>query len=92
MKKRNVVLLDLGGVVFQSTGESNQKIHWSVISKLNDKYGHDLNVGKDKFPDFIEEYNKLTKQNLTGKEFLKEVFDTLKINSELIEIVKQKVI
>ncbi|MEO0339813.1 MAG: hypothetical protein AAF242_11415 [Bacteroidota bacterium] len=86
MKNYKVILLDLGGVVFQSTGDSNQKINWPIISKLNHKYGHDLNVGKDKFPDFMDEYNALTNQQLKGEEFLKEVFDTLAINSELIEM------
>ncbi len=87
MSKQKITLLDLGGVVFQSTGVSNEKIDWQVITQLNQKYGHDLNIREDKFPDFMAEYNAMTRQVLTGKEFLKEVFDTLEINTELIEIV-----
>ena len=90
MKLYKIILLDLGGVVFQSTGVSNSKIDWAIISALNNKYGYDLNVGKNKFPDFLKEYNELTKQHLTGKEFLKEVFDTLEINLELIKMLKEQ--
>ena len=90
MQQHKITLLDLGGVVFQSTGTSNQKIDWKVISTLNYKYGHDLNVGRDRFADFLEEYNALTKQDLAGQEFLKEVFDTLEINQELIDFLRQQ--
>jgi FMN phosphatase YigB (HAD superfamily) len=86
MKKNKIILLDLGGVVFQSTGLSNQFIDWKIISNLNNVYGHDLNIGRDKFPDFIADYNSLTKQSLSGKDFLIGVFDTLEINRELIEM------
>lgn len=66
---------------------SNEKIDWQVITQLNHKYGHALNIGEDKFPDFMLDYNAVTQQSLTGKEFLKAVFDTLEINTELIELV-----
>lgn len=84
---RKITLLDLGGVVFQSTGISNEKINWPVISGLNVVYGPDLNIGKDRFPDFMKAYNEQTGQNLSGSDFLKEVFDTLEINSALINMV-----
>ncbi|MEL6660819.1 MAG: HAD hydrolase-like protein [Bacteroidota bacterium] len=87
-KRHKLTLLDLGGVVFQSTGLSNDKIDWGIISALNHKYGHALNVGEDQFPAFLTEYNKLSKQSLTGAAFLKEVFDTLEINKELIDIIR----
>jgi len=87
MAKQSIILLDLGGVVFQSTGISNEKIHWQLISQLNHKYGHELNIGKDLFSDFLLEYNDQSDQNLSGKEFLKCVFDTLEINRELIEFI-----
>lgn len=90
MQKRKIILLDLGGVVFQSTGISNKKIQWDVITQLNYKYGHELNIGMDKFPDFLFEYNQLTSQTLKGEEFLKEVFDTLKINQELIDLIRKE--
>ena len=90
MKKRRITLLDLGGVVFQSTGISNEKINWEIISRLNNKYGYELNIGKDRFLDFLEDYNELTNQNLIGKDFLKEVFDTLEINHELIKMIKNE--
>ncbi len=89
MNNHKITLLDLGGVVFQSTGTSNNTINWKIISALNNKYGHDLNIGANRFPDFLKEYNELSKQNLTGGEFLKEVFDTLEINTELIEYIRQ---
>ena len=90
MKKHKITLLDLGGVVFQSSGISNKKIDWKIINSLNYKYGHELNIGENKFPMFLAEYNQRTKQRLSKIEFLKEVFDTLKINAELIEIIKAK--
>jgi len=90
MKQRKITLLDLGGVVFQSTGVSNKKINWEIISRLNKKYGDKLSRGEDKFPDFLNEYNQLTKQSLVGKEFLKEVFNTLEINKELIEMIRKE--
>jgi len=90
MHKHSITLLDLGGVVFQSTGISNAIIHWDIISTLNHKYGHDLNVGKDVFPDFLRDYNLATQLQLTGDEFLKGVFDTLEINQELIDLIKHK--
>ena len=86
---RKVTLLDLGGVVFQSTGKSNKQIQWKIISELNHKYGYELNIGEDKFSNFLEEYNEITKQYLSGKEFLKSVFDTLEINTELIDLIRE---
>ncbi len=90
MKKKKIILLDLGGVVFQSTGISNQIINWKVITKLNSKYGYELNIGKDKFPDFLSEYNQLTNQTLTGIRFLESLFNTLQMNRELVELIRQK--
>lgn len=90
MKKQKITLLDLGGVVFQSTGVSNELINWDTISILNHKYGHDLNIGADVFPVFMDDYNKLTKQSLTGDEFLEAVFDTLEINQELIDMISKE--
>lgn len=87
--KTKVALLDLGGVVFNSTGRSNEKIDWSIISKLNYKFGHQLNIGEDIFGDFMEAYNVHTQQNLTGSEFLKLVFDTLEFNEELIKFLSK---
>jgi HAD superfamily hydrolase (TIGR01509 family) len=86
---RKIILLDLGGVVFQSSGVSDDIIKWDIINKLNHKYSYELNIGKDKFPSFLKEYNEQTNQHLSGQEFLKAVFDTLEINTELIEIVKE---
>ena len=84
---RKITLAYLGGVVFNATGESNEKINWTVISQLNHKYGHGLNIGKDLFPTFMKEYNIRTGLNLSGPAFLKAVFDTLEFNSELVEMV-----
>lgn len=84
---RKITLLDLGGVVFNATGASNDQINWEVITKLNHQYGHNLNIGLDQFPDFMADYNKMTQQHLNGAAFLKAVFDTLDFNSELVEMV-----
>ncbi|MEZ4883953.1 MAG: NIF family HAD-type phosphatase [Chitinophagales bacterium] len=89
MKPQKITLLDLGGVVFQSTGTSNEKINWEIIHQLNHKYGRDLYVGVSKFPDFMGEYNELTQQSLLGEEFFQLLFNTLKINTELIEFIRK---
>lgn len=78
------ILLDLGGVVFNSTGISNKTIDWKIINELNHKYFYDLNIGKDFFPNFMIDYNTLTQQNLSGQDFLKNIFDTLEFNESLI--------
>ena len=84
------ILLDLGGVVFQSTGKSSERIDWKIISGLNKKYGHGLNLGEDLFPAFVNEYNQETGLNLTGKQFLEEIWKTLTINQELLDFLKPK--
>jgi HAD superfamily hydrolase (TIGR01509 family) len=84
-----VILLDLGGVTFQSTGVSNEVIDWKIISQLNNIYGHDLNVGKDRFPEFMKDYNRLTGQSLSGAAFLEGVFDTLVFNADLVQLLSQ---
>ncbi len=76
---RKATLPDLGGVVFQSTGISNQKIDWNIISQLNYKYGHDLNIGKDMLPQFFSEYNQLTNQQLKKDDFLKNSYKNVYI-------------
>lgn len=85
--KSKTVLLDLGGVVFNSTGESNEKIDWTIITELNYKYGHRLNIGDDVFGDFMADYNQLTQQKISGASFLKLVFDSLEFNQELIDFL-----
>ncbi|MEM1217756.1 MAG: hypothetical protein AAGH79_02545 [Bacteroidota bacterium] len=90
MKKRPITLLDLGGVVFQSTGQSNATIDWAIITALNHQYGHALNIGEDRFPDFLQDYNQQTQQVLSGPEFLRAVFDTLAINQPLIDWLRQR--
>lgn len=85
LAKRKLVLLDLGGVVFQSFGKSNNEIKWDAISKLNRRYGADLDIGEDLFGNFIDDYNKLTDQQLQGSEFLEKVFDTLDFNKVLVD-------
>lgn len=87
MKKRNIALLDLGGVVFQMFGESNQEIDWKIIWKLNEKYG--TKTGGLDFVNFLIEYNQLTNQDLKEEKFLEKVFDTLDFNQELIEFIKR---
>jgi len=83
------ILLDLGGVVFQSTGTSNDRIQWDVITKLNHRYGHQLNIGEDLFGAFMRDYNEMTSQVLSGADFLKAVFDTLSFNHELVNFLQK---
>lgn len=85
--KKKIVLLDLGGVVFQLSGKSNEEVNWKIIWELNSKYGAEMDLGGNGFGDFLVEYNKLTNQNLKGTEFLEKVFDTLDFNEELIEFL-----
>jgi len=87
MKQKKIALLDLGGVVFQSKGDSNSTINWSIIGELNRQYGYELNIGYDRFPAFLKDYNARTQQSLGGRDFLQNLFDTLEINQELIGIV-----
>jgi len=87
MKKRTI-LLDLGGVVFQSKGISNRKIDWDVIWKMNEIYGPMMDLGEKALPEFLREYNNQTDQSLEAEEFLKEIFDTLTFNKSLIEALK----
>jgi len=82
------ILLDLGGVTFQSTGQSNDTIDWSVISPLNRKYGGKMSVGDVDLPTFLAEYNAATNQQLTDVEFLDAIWDTLKMNTELVDYLK----
>lgn len=84
-----LVLLDLGGVCFESSGINNAYIDWVTINQLNNIYGHRLNLGEDLFPAFLKDYNRLTHQELEGFEFLKHVFDTLTFNNELVEGIRK---
>jgi FMN phosphatase YigB (HAD superfamily) len=85
-----ILLLDLGGVVFQSTGRSSELIDWAKVGQLNRKYGHQLNIGADLFPTFVAEYNALTQQELDGPGFLKAIWETLEMNQELVEYLKAR--
>lgn len=87
--KKKIILLDLGGVVFNSTGTSNLEIDWKVITDLNHKHGFKLNIGEDVFPLFMKDYNERTRQSLSGADFLRLIFDTLSFNSELIEMLQE---
>ncbi|MEL6941598.1 MAG: hypothetical protein AAFO82_02940 [Bacteroidota bacterium] len=87
MNKKKIALLDLGGVVFQMFRKSNREIDWEMIWNLNEKYVTE--TGGLDFPNFLLEYNELTKQTLKGEEFLEKVFDTLDFNKELIEFIKR---
>ncbi|MEO0470259.1 MAG: HAD-IA family hydrolase [Bacteroidota bacterium] len=84
------LLLDLGGVVFESSGRESQFIQWKQIGKLNHQYGHDLNLGKDYFADFLRDYNHLTGQHLSGEAFLQAIFDTLDFNHTLVDCLQKR--
>jgi len=82
------LLLDLGGVVFTASGSYNSKIDWHIINELNEVYAHDLNLGKDVFPDFLNAYNQKTDEGLDGNEFLDNLFSTIAFNEELVSFAK----
>lgn len=88
--KEKAILLDLGGVVFESTGQSNAKINWTIIGQLNQKYGTKLNLDAVPFIDFLSEYNILTRQNLKKSEFFDSIFNTLTFNQELIDLLRDR--
>lgn len=78
------ILLDLGGVVFESVGKSSPIIDWKIVSALNNKYGHQLNIGTLEATVFLAEYNAQTHQNLSLEQFLEAIFDTIQFNQELV--------
>lgn len=84
------ILLDLGGVTFQSTGVSNDIINWEEVSKLNQKYGGQMSVGQVALPVFLKEYNAATNQALTDTPFLEAIWDTLEMNTELVEYLSAR--
>ena len=84
MTDKPICLLDLGGVVFQATGASNDQIDWVVISELNRIYGLRFNIGEDVFPQFMADYNSKTGQKLSGSKFLELLWQTLEFNEELV--------
>jgi len=90
MSNYKIILLDLGGVVFQSTGISNEAIDWQIITKLNKKYRTELDLGEGSLTDFLADYNNLTHQSLTSELFLKNLFDTLTINTALISMLQRR--
>lgn len=83
-----IILLDLGGVVFQPTGHSNEQIDWDIVNQLNTKFSLELNLGADTFQEFIDEYNLLTEQSLTGLQFLQFIFENVQMNEALIEFLR----
>lgn len=89
MNKKKIVLLDLGGVVFQMSGKSSETISWEIIWKLNNKYGSQMDLGGTGFSDFLIEYNNILGQNLSSVDFLQGVFDTLDYNEELIKFLQK---
>ena len=88
-RKHKIVLLDLGGVVFESTGISNDLIHWEVVTELNYKYGYQMSAGEDLFETFLIEYNQKANQQLSGPAFLEAIFDTLQFNRELVDLIRK---
>lgn len=84
MNSNMIVLLDLGGVVLQPNQLPNSCINWKIINQLNTKYE---SGDKYTFSELHQEHNKLTAQQLSHDEFLSEIFKTLQVNTELIEII-----
>ncbi len=79
-----VILLDLGGVAFSSTGIDIPGIEWKIISALNYKYGSEMCVGKNAFPAFLKDYNSQMNLDWSGDKFLVEIWKTLTFNHELV--------
>lgn len=90
MKKKPPILLDLGGVTFQSTGISNEVINWTEVSKLNYKYAREMSVGDVGLPAFLADYNAATNQQLADMEFLDAIWDTLEMNTELVDYLNAR--
>lgn len=88
MNQHRTILLDLGGVVFLPSKVDHPKVNWPIIHQLNAIYAKDLNLGADVFPGFMKEYNALTQQELSGDEFLDQVFQSVAFNEELLQILK----
>lgn len=88
--KKPPILLDLGGVTFQATGTSNELIDWSEVSPLNRKYGGGLSTGEVPLSTFLAEYNAATNQGLGEQEFLEAIWDTLEMNTELVDYLKTR--
>lgn len=55
--KKRIALLDLEGLLFQSIDRSNEKIDWKIISNFNEKHESQMDLGENKFQDFILDYN-----------------------------------
>lgn len=90
MRKLPPILLDLGGVTFQSTGVSNEVINWTEVSKLNYKYAREMSVGDVGLPAFLADYNAATNQQLADMEFLDAIWDTLEMNTELVDYLRTR--
>ena len=82
------LFLDLGGVVFTSSQETVSSVRWDVVNNLNYIYGHDLNIGRDVFPKFLNDYNSKAGTSFTTFEFLDHLFTTITYNEELVSFVK----
>lgn len=90
-RNKNIVLLDLGGVVFQINNTRSKKIDWKIINTLNDIYEKGQQpMTKNAFSALLSSYNQLTNQSLGEIEFLEAFYSTLSINWELIDIIKEK--
>ena len=83
-KKLPTILLDLGGVTFNSTGNDIPGINWKIISALNHKHGSRMCIGEDAFPDFLADYNRQMNMQWSGAKFLEEIWKTLTFNHELV--------
>jgi len=82
------ILLDLGGVVFNYSGRESETIKWDVVLELNVKFDK-LSLGEDTLENYLAEYNNRTNQSLAPKEFLREIWDTLDYNEELLKYLSQ---
>ncbi|NNF35728.1 MAG: hypothetical protein HKN68_16590 [Saprospiraceae bacterium] len=88
MNNKPILLLDLGGVVFTSSGSTNSIIDWSIINELNEVYAHDLNLGKDVFLEFLNVYNQKMDLILDGYGFFDNLFTTISYNEKLVSFAQ----
>lgn len=83
IREQPLILLDLGGVVFDYRGKQSPTINWDIVLELNSTFSG-LSLGKDTLDSYLHEYNTRTSQALSKREFLDDIWDTIEYNEELV--------
>jgi len=91
------LVLDVGNVLMHPGGPKqdiserlqkngiNPEIAWETYSK----YQIDLDLGKVDYEEVLKEYNEQANQSLTLEEYFTKLFDSLDLNTELIDFCKR---